>query len=134
MDSKMNTIVDVVEVMFWDKISSQYPEAKTDDVSPLIKRKLKKVMEEAVDEWVKNNIQTVKESAEEAIRSVANKDDYFAAQNYHYLTTKIRGWNAEAQEQFLADYCVFSKYIEALKDDFDLTYAEIVEILIGKKL
>lgn len=68
-----------------------------------------------------------------AIKAAAGKDDYFAAQNWRYITCKVRGWNDMAIEQFMTDYCEFCKEIEILKDDFDLTYSEIVEILLESK-
>lgn len=73
------------------------------------------------------------ESINDQIIAAATDQDYDAATNWDYITSKARDWNESAQEQFMEDYCEFSRAMETLHDTLDVTYADISAVLIAVK-
>lgn len=63
------------------------------------------------------------------VLAIATADDYEAAENWQFITTGYHKLDDDGIENFILRNCEFSKEIEQLKDDLDLTYSEIADIL-----
>jgi len=53
---KFDQIVDQAQTEFWEKVVSNYPEAKNGDLSPEMVNQLDRAMKEALAEWIDNNV------------------------------------------------------------------------------
>jgi hypothetical protein len=54
--SELKNLLCEAEVAFWQVIANRFPEAKTGDLSPSATVRLSQAQEEAVTEWIANNV------------------------------------------------------------------------------
>lgn len=52
----LDSLVQEAEAAFWEVIANRFPDAKTGDLSPLATIRLSQAQEEAVKEWIANNV------------------------------------------------------------------------------
>jgi hypothetical protein len=76
--SNLQAAIEEAEIAFWDVIVKRFPQAQTGDLSPLATFQLSQAQEQAVKEWIDNNVKTQEDDVKPGYRfKLFNEVDRF---------------------------------------------------------